>query len=81
MVILLWIGLWRLLVLEMINICPECHNVDEYDRDWRYANPYNSTKFCIYCGTALEHYRDGWLNPEWIERQKEKHKEWKKNNL
>lgn len=42
-----------------------------------YINPYNSTKFCIYCGTALEHYKDGWLNPEWIKQQKEKHEQWK----
>ncbi len=30
--------------------CPKCQ---EYKNNYMFANPYNSTKFCVDCGVAL----------------------------
>lgn len=43
----------------MINICPKCSNVTYDDEGWMYANKYNSTRFCLCCGTAMNVYPDG----------------------
>lgn len=61
---------------RVINVCPKCHNVDLKDRDWVYAGKYNSTKFCRYCYTAVDSYKEGWLSKEYIERQQKEHEDW-----
>ena len=67
----------------MVNICPKCHAVT-YDNDgWKYANSYNSTRFCLCCDTAMNVYKDGWLSDWYIEEETKKHeiyKDWAKND-
>lgn len=35
---------------ELVYVCPNCYYVGN---NWRYANPYNSTHFCVECGCAM----------------------------
>lgn len=60
----------------MINVCPKCSAVTYDDDGWQYANKYNSTRFCLCCGTAMDSYKDGWLSDWWIDKEIEKHKEY-----
>ena len=46
-----------------------CSKCNEYKSDFSYANAFNSTKFCTFCGTALE-------LKEYIEDQKECKHDW-----
>lgn len=62
----------------MINICPKCYAVTFNNDGWRYANKFNSTRFCIDCGVAMSVYKDNDLYDFEIQRYKELHERYTK---
>ena len=64
----------------MINICPKCSAVT-YDNDgWMYANKYNSTRFCVCCGTAMEMFPDNSFFEHELEMKEYRHKLYLQSN-
>lgn len=59
---------------ERVNHCPNCNAVTYGRNGWFYAGRYNSTRFCVVCGTAMDEVE---ADQEFIELWKEKHEKYK----
>lgn len=55
---------------ERVIVCEGCYKPRA---EWRYDNPFNSSRFCVICGTYC---RDMRLEDFEIERFQEKHEKW-----
>lgn len=58
---------------KYVNHCPNCNAVTYGNNGCTYANRFNSTKFCMICGSAMN---EVYTDDEFINLWKERHERW-----